>query len=80
MHDHRISIIIAALAVLVLGALNPVILQSKQNSRPSGHPSYLLLSLAALVAGLLSCYLLDGSKKGGKGGNGLQRLMSGEYL
>lgn len=65
MHAHYLPIIVAALAILILGCLNPVVLQSTQNGKPSGHPSYLWLSMISLLAGLLTCYLNHpGSKKG----------------
>lgn len=74
MTDHYISIVIAALAVLIMGCWNPVMLQAQQNGKPTGHPSYMWLSLIALLAGLLSCYLMH---PGGKRRNPLSPI---EYL
>lgn len=62
MTDHYIVVVIAALTVLILGCWNPLMLQARQNGQPTGHPSYMWLSFAALVAGLLSCYLMHGAK------------------
>lgn len=66
MTDHYLSVVIAALTVLILGCWNPVVLQARQNGKPSGHPSYMWLSLLALLAGLLSCYLMhpEGKRRG----------------
>jgi H+/Cl- antiporter ClcA len=66
MYDHYLPIVVAALTVLVLGCWNPRALQTTQNGQPTGCPNYLWLALFALLAGLLSCYLMKGAK-GGKG-------------
>ena len=63
MTDHYLSVVVAALTVLILGCWNPVVLQAHQNGKPSGHPSYMWLSLLALIAGLLSCYLMHPASK-----------------
>ncbi|HMP31579.1 MAG TPA: hypothetical protein PKD85_18395 [Saprospiraceae bacterium] len=64
MYDHYLPILISALTVLIIGCWNPEALQSRKNGMPSGHPSYMMLALFALLAGLLSCYLMHGP--GGK--------------
>lgn len=64
MTDHYLPIVIAALTVLILGCWNPTVLQVHQGGKPTGHPSYMWLSLVSLVAGLLSCYLMH--EKGGR--------------
>lgn len=65
---HYLPVIVAALTVLILGYLNPKSIQVYQNGQATGHPSYMWLSLLALLAGLLSCYLMHASKDrmGGK--------------
>lgn len=75
MTDHYIAVVIAALTVLVLGCWNPLMLQARQNGKPTGHPSYMWLSMAALVAGLASCYLMHGA-----GGKRKSPLSPVEYL
>ena len=75
MGDHYAPVVVAALVVLILGCLNPVVLQSRVAGQPSGHPSYMWLSFSALVAGLLTCYLMHGSGKGGR-----KELALGDYL
>lgn len=65
MYDHYLPVVVAALVVLILGCWNPKVLQAQRGGVPSGHPSYMMLSLFALLAGLLTCYLMHGSKKGG---------------
>ena len=64
-YDHYLPVVIAALTILVLGCLNPVALQAVKDGRPTGHPSYMWLSLISLMAGLLSCYLMGEAGKGG---------------
>ena len=66
MYDQYLPILIAALTILIIGCWNPEALQSHKGGVPTGHPSYMMLSLFALLAGLLSAYLMQG-KKGGKG-------------
>lgn len=75
MKDHYVPIVMSALAVLILGCLNPVVMQSMQGGKPTGHPSYMWLSFVALVVGLLTCFLMHGSSKGGR-----KELGLGEYL
>lgn len=56
MHEYEryIPVIVAALAVLVLGWLNPLALQTRNYSgKSAGCPSYLWLSLAVLLIGSL---------------------------
>jgi hypothetical protein len=77
MQDHYIPLIVAALTVLLLGHLNFVRLQSMQNGKPSGHPSALWLALAALGAGMATCYFIHDTKTGRKLS---KELMSGEFL
>jgi hypothetical protein len=62
MHDHYLSVVLAALSILVIGCWNPPILQSAQNGKPLGYPNYMWLALIALIVGLLSCYLMEESK------------------
>jgi hypothetical protein len=66
MYDQYLPVLIAALTVLILGCWNPKVLQVHRDGVAQGHPSYMMLSLFALLAGLLSCYLMKGGK--GKGG------------
>lgn len=76
MTDHYLPLVIAALTVLILGCWNPVSLQARQSGKPSGHPSYMWLSGAALVAGLLSCFLMHpGGKRRSPGS-----MLGIEYL
>lgn len=75
MDDRYLPIVVAALTVLILGCLNPVVLQSMQGGKSTGHPSYMWLSFAALVSGLLTCFLMHGSGKGGR-----KELALGDYL
>ena len=78
MNDHYLPIVVSALAVLILGCWNPVVLQSMQNGKPSGQPSYMWLSLMALLAGLVSCFLMHSN---GKGRSPLSSMGMGmEYL
>jgi len=76
MNDHFAPVVVAALTVLILGCLNPVVLQSRMAGKPTGHPSYMWLSFCSLVAGLLTCFLMHGSN--GKGGR--KELARGDYL
>lgn len=62
MYDHYLPVVVAALTVLILGCWNPRALQTMQNGQPTGNPSYMWLALFALLAGLLSCYLMKGAK------------------
>jgi H+/Cl- antiporter ClcA len=62
MYDHYLPIVIAALTILLLGCLNPRVFQSTRDGVPTGHPSYMWLALMALLAGLLSCYLMHPGK------------------
>lgn len=64
MYDHYLPIILAALAILIVGCWNPRGLQSVHAGQPSGHPSYLWLSLISLIVGLVSCYALQAGKGG----------------
>jgi len=79
MKDHYLPVVVAALVVLVLGCLNPVVLQHRVNGKPSGQPSYMWLSFMALLAGLLTCYLMHGNHSQKGSGRGSQ-LALGEYL
>ena len=65
MYDQYLPILIAALTILIIGCWNPEALQARKDGMPTGHPSYMMLSLFALLAGLISAYLMQG-KKGGK--------------
>lgn len=65
MYDQYLPILIAALTILILGCWNPEALQAHKDGVPTGHPSYMMLALFALLSGLLSCYLMHGKK--GKG-------------
>jgi hypothetical protein len=65
MYDHYLPIVLAALSILIVGCWNPKPLQAVQNGQPSGHPSYMWLSLIALLVGLASCYLMHMNKAGG---------------
>ena len=52
MHEHYLPVVVAALTVLLLGAWNPPMLQKMDKSgHPTGHPSYLWMSLLALLFG-----------------------------
>lgn len=62
MYDKYLPILISALTILILGCWNPEALQAQKDGVLSGHPSYMMLSLFALLAGLLSAYLMDGGK------------------
>ena len=65
-YEHYLPIVLAALTVLVLGCWNPRALQVRdQQGKALGHPSYLWLSLFALLVGLLSVwtYNQNGRKK-----------------
>ena len=66
MYDHYLPVVIAALTVLILGCWNPRALQQVQNGQPNGCPNYMWLALFALLAGLLSCYLMKSGKGGSK--------------
>lgn len=51
MHEHYLPVVVAALTVLLLGAWNPPMLQHLDHGKPTGHPSYLWLSVLALLFG-----------------------------
>lgn len=54
-HEHFLPVVIAALTVLVIGCWNPPPLQSKDSKgNPSGHPSYLWMSVFALIFGSIA--------------------------
>jgi hypothetical protein len=46
-------IIVGGLTVLIVGALNPQIFQSKRGDRYSGFPSYFWLAVTSVVVALL---------------------------
>jgi hypothetical protein len=46
-------IIVGGLTVLIVGALNPQIFQSKRGDRYSGFPSYFWLAVISVVVALL---------------------------
>ena len=59
-YEHYIPVVLAALAVLILGCWNPRALQTRNHAgQPSGYPSYLWLSLCALLVGVLAVWLLQ---------------------
>lgn len=72
-YDCCIPVLVAALTVLILGCLNPPMLQTKKYNKPTGNPNYMWLALLALVAGCLTCVLMFYGKQGmgmGMGGGG----------
>lgn len=58
MHTCYWAVIIAAIAILLLGAWNPPCFQTKVNGAPNGQPSYMWLALVALLVGSVSCYVM----------------------
>ena len=57
-NDAYLPVIFAALAVLILGCLNLDFFRAKDSAgKPSEYPSYLWLSLAALLVGVFVCVL-----------------------
>lgn len=63
-HKAYIPVLVAALAVLLVGCWNPKTLQSKTpHGIPSGYPSWLWLGVIALVAGSATVMLMDGNGK-----------------
>lgn len=54
-----LPIIFSSLAVLILGCVNPRMTQSKMHGTPTGQPSYMWLAVAALLAGLIACYIAN---------------------
>ena len=65
MYEQYISVVLAALAVIILGCWNPPALQVQHGGKPSGHPSYRWLAFAALLVGLMSQYMMDASSPRG---------------
>lgn len=64
MYDKYLPVVLAALTVLVLGCINPQPLQTTVHNKPSGYPNYMWLALAALLVGLLSCYVMGTQGRG----------------
>lgn len=55
---HYVGVVVTALVVLLLGCWNPKLLQQKKDDKPTGCPSYLWISLIALLVGLLTCLFM----------------------
>lgn len=62
--EHYFPVILATLAVLILGCANPKWMRAKDAAKnPSMYPSYLWLAFFALVVGVLACYFMHGPGK-----------------
>jgi len=55
-YEHYLPVVLAALTVLILGCWNPKGLQAQNNGKASGYPSYLWLSLFALIVGMMTVW------------------------
>lgn len=61
MHNNEklVPVVVAALAVLILGCWNPKCFQVKGDGAPgNGGPNYLWLALFALIFGWLACVMM----------------------
>ena len=66
-HEHYLPIVLAALAVLIVGCWNPIGLRAKDPSGTvSQQPSYMWLALFAFIVGALTVWGYQ-QKKGGSG-------------
>ena len=54
-----IPVLVAALAVLILGWWKPKFLQHKKNGGYTGHTWYLWLALGALIFGALAVWIMS---------------------
>jgi hypothetical protein len=63
MYDQYLPVLISALTILLIKCWNPEVLQSQKDGRPTGYPSYMMVALVSLLAGLLAAYLMQGSGK-----------------
>jgi hypothetical protein len=62
-HEHYLPVVLAALTVLILGCWNPKSLQAQESKgKPSGYPSYMWLSLFALLVGVLAVWMYNEKK------------------
>jgi hypothetical protein len=54
-YEYYIPVVVVVLVLLVLGHMNPVMLQSKKSP---GNPNYMLWALVLLLVGVASTYLV----------------------
>ena len=59
MYNKCLPVVVSAATVLALTVLNPELLQKKQNGQSMGYPDGKWLALAALVAGLGTCLVME---------------------
>jgi hypothetical protein len=62
MYKRYLPVIVAALAIIIIGCLNPKPLQTVKNDKPTGCPNYIWLAVISMMVGIAVCYLIKMQK------------------